>query len=150
MIEKQVEQFRITFDSIRNQIQKRMVGLDDVIDRTVSALFLGGHVLLEGVPGLGKTLLVKSLSETLDLNFSRIQFTPDLMPADIIGTNLIMEDSQGRKAFVTDVSYLGSFCRIEMKVESGEVIAAQAPPGTSYTTGQAVCFTWNREDEIHL
>jgi len=58
--------------------------------------------------------------------------------------------SQGRKAFVTDVSYLGSFCRIEMKVESGEVIAAQAPPGTSYTTGQAVCFTWNREDEIHL
>jgi MoxR-like ATPase len=99
MIEKQVEQFRITYDSIRNQIQKRMVGLDDVIDRTVSALFLGGHVLLEGVPGLGKTLLVKSLSETLDLNFSRIQFTPDLMPADIIGTNLIMEDSQGRKAF---------------------------------------------------
>ena len=58
--------------------------------------------------------------------------------------------SQGRKAFVTGVTYLGSFCRIEMKLESGEILAAQAPPGTSYTTGQAVCFTWNREDEIHL
>src|SRR5436190_4261072 len=58
--------------------------------------------------------------------------------------------SQGRKAFVTDVSYLGSFCRIEMKLESGEILAAQAPPGISYTTGQSVCFTWNREDEIHL
>ena len=58
--------------------------------------------------------------------------------------------SQGRKAFVTGVTYLGSFCRIEMKLETGEVIAALAPPGTSYTTGQAVCFTWNREDEIHL
>jgi len=58
--------------------------------------------------------------------------------------------SQGRNASVTNVSYLGSFCRIEMKLETGEVIAALAPPGTSYTTGQAVCFTWNREDEIHL
>jgi len=58
--------------------------------------------------------------------------------------------SQGRKASVTDVSYLGSFCRIEMKLESGEILAAQAPPDTSYTTGQVVCFTWNREDEIHL
>jgi len=58
--------------------------------------------------------------------------------------------TQGRKAFVTGVTYLGSFCRIEMKLESGEILAAQAPPGTSYTTGQAVCFTWNREDEIHL
>jgi ABC-type Fe3+/spermidine/putrescine transport system ATPase subunit len=57
---------------------------------------------------------------------------------------------QGRKAFVTSVSYLGSFCRVEMKLEGGEIIAAQVPPGTSYTTGQAVCFTWNREDEIHL
>jgi len=58
--------------------------------------------------------------------------------------------SQGRNASVTNVSYLGSFCRIEMKLETGEVIAALAPPGTAYTTGQAVCFTWNREDEIHL
>ena len=58
--------------------------------------------------------------------------------------------TQGRKAFVTGVTYLGSFCRVEMKLESGEILAAQAPPGTSCTPGQAVCFTWNREDEIHL
>jgi len=95
MIEQKADQFRNTYDAIRHQIQKRMVGLDDVIERTVNALFLGGHVLLEGVPGLGKTLLVKSLAESLDLTFSRIQFTPDLMPADIIGTNLIVEDSSG-------------------------------------------------------
>jgi len=99
MIEQKADQFRNTYDAIRHQIQKRMVGLDDVIERTVNALFLGGHVLLEGVPGLGKTLLVKSLAESLDLTFSRIQFTPDLMPADIIGTNLIVEDSSGHKRF---------------------------------------------------
>ena len=100
MIEEKTEQFRQTYAAIRNQIQKRIVGMDEVIDRAIDALFLGGHVLLEGVPGLGKTLLVKSLSEGLDLSFSRIQFTPDLMPADILGTNLIMEDSQGRKASI--------------------------------------------------
>ena len=75
-----------------------MVGMDDVIDRVLSALFLGGHVLLEGVPGLGKTLLVRTLAESLNLNFSRIQFTPDLMPADILGTTLIVE-SEGHKSF---------------------------------------------------
>jgi MoxR-like ATPase len=99
MIEQKAEQFRNTYDQIREQIKKRMVGLDEVIDRAIDALFLGGHVLLEGVPGLGKTLLVKSLAESLELTFSRIQFTPDLMPADILGTNLIVEDSLGRKAF---------------------------------------------------
>lgn len=98
-IEEKAEQFRTTFSGIKNQIQKRMVGLDDVIDNVLSALFIGGHVLLEGVPGLGKTLLVKSLAETLDLRFSRIQFTPDLMPADILGTNIILEAVPGRKSF---------------------------------------------------
>src|SRR5258708_36214267 len=63
------------------------------------ALFSGGHVLLEGVPGLGKTLLVRTLSDVLDLSFSRIQFTPDLMPADILGTNLVMETTGGRREF---------------------------------------------------
>ncbi len=99
MIEEKAEQFRDLYDAIRLQIQKRMVGLDETMDRTISALFLGGHVLLEGVPGLGKTLLVKSLSESVDLSFSRIQFTPDLMPADIIGTNMIMQSAEGHKGF---------------------------------------------------
>src|SRR5688500_7065765 len=98
-IEEKAEQFRGTYDSIRQQVQKRMVGLDDVIDRVLAALFLGGHVLLEGVPGLGKTLLVRSLAESVDLTFSRIQFTPDLMPADIIGTNMIVQDAEGHRAF---------------------------------------------------
>lgn len=73
--------------------------MDEVVDGTIDALFLGGHVLLEGVPGLGKTLLVRTLAESLDLAFSRIQFTPDLMPADILGTNIIVESAPGQKSF---------------------------------------------------
>jgi len=69
------------------------------VDGTLTAIFAGGHVLLEGVPGLGKTLLVRTLSEVLDLSFNRIQFTPDLMPADILGTNLVMETPDGRREF---------------------------------------------------
>jgi len=99
MIEEKALQFRQTFDAIKTEIQKRIVGLDSVVEPVISALFLGGHVLLEGVPGLGKTLLVKSLAESLDLTFSRIQFTPDLMPADILGTNIIEERGAGQKAF---------------------------------------------------
>ena len=99
VIEERAEQFRKTYDAIRHQIQKRMVGLDEVMDRAIGALFLGGHVLLEGVPGLGKTLLVRSLAESVDLNYSRIQFTPDLMPADIIGTNILLQSAEGQKAF---------------------------------------------------
>jgi MoxR-like ATPase len=98
-IEEKAEQFRATFNGIKSQIHKRIVGLDDAIDNVLSALFLGGHVLLEGVPGLGKTLLVKSLAEAVNLHFSRIQFTPDLMPADILGTNIILEPSPGQKSF---------------------------------------------------
>jgi MoxR-like ATPase len=99
MIEEKTEQFRAAYESIRAQVRKRMVGLDETIDRAISALFLGGHVLLEGVPGLGKTLLVRSLAESVDLTFSRIQFTPDLMPADIIGTNMILQNPEGEKGF---------------------------------------------------
>jgi MoxR-like ATPase len=99
MIEEKAQQFCDTFQAIRREIQKRIVALDEIVEHVIGSLFLGGHVLLEGVPGLGKTLLVKSLAETLDLNFSRIQFTPDLMPADILGTNIIVETSPGQKSF---------------------------------------------------
>src|SRR5210317_970609 len=76
---KQAEQFRTTFDKIKTEVGRMMVGQEDVIDGVLTALMAGGHVLLEGVPGLGKTILVRSLGEALDLKFSRIQFTPDMM-----------------------------------------------------------------------
>lgn len=91
--------FRDRFGQIADEIGKVIVGHRDAIREVLLCLFCGGHVLLEGVPGLGKTLLVKTLSRCLNLHFSRIQFTPDLMPADIIGTTVVMEDSQGRKHF---------------------------------------------------
>jgi MoxR-like ATPase len=91
--------FRERFQRIANEVGKVIVGHQEVIQEVLLSLFCGGHVLLEGVPGLGKTLLVKTLSRCLDLRYSRIQFTPDLMPADIIGTTVVVEDSQGRKHF---------------------------------------------------
>ncbi|MEY4385521.1 MAG: hypothetical protein RLY20_804 [Verrucomicrobiota bacterium] len=97
--EAQIAQFRQTFTALRNEIGKVLVGQDAIVDSTLIALFGGGHVLLEGVPGLGKTLLVRTLGEVLDLSFNRIQFTPDLMPADILGTNLVMEAPGGRREF---------------------------------------------------
>jgi MoxR-like ATPase len=97
--EQRVEAFVQAFRSLRAEMQKVIVGHDDVVNHVLVGLFAGGHVLLEGVPGLGKTLLIKTLSECLDLTFSRIQFTPDLMPGDIIGTNIIVEDAEARKHF---------------------------------------------------
>jgi len=98
--EQQIASFRENFDNLRAEIGKVIVGHQDVVDGTLIAIFAGGHVLLEGVPGLGKTLLVRTLSEVLDLSFNRIQFTPDLMPADILGTNIVMETPDGRREFV--------------------------------------------------
>ncbi|MGH8705618.1 MAG: AAA family ATPase [Burkholderiales bacterium] len=91
--------FRKTFETLRAEIRRVIVGHETLIDHVLIALFSNGHVLLEGVPGLGKTLLVKTLSAALDLGYSRIQFTPDLMPADIIGTNVILQDADGRRFF---------------------------------------------------
>ncbi len=94
------ELVRGTFRMLQNEIARAVVGQRRVVDETLVALFAGGHVLLEGVPGLGKTLLVRSLSEALQLEFSRIQFTPDLMPADITGTNIVARDeATGNRAF---------------------------------------------------
>ena len=96
---KAAEDFRQDFQHLHDEISKVIVGGEGIIDGVLTCLFAGGHCLLEGVPGLGKTLLVRTLSEALSLNFSRIQFTPDLMPADIIGTNIIAEDDAGHREF---------------------------------------------------
>ncbi len=99
-VEQLCHEFRVMFQSLRDQVGKVIVGHAEIVDDTLIALFAGGHVLLEGVPGLGKTLLVRTLADALSLEFRRIQFTPDLMPADIIGTNMVMEDqSTGRRQF---------------------------------------------------
>jgi MoxR-like ATPase len=95
----QLEEFRNDFTKLRNEISKVIVGQEEILDDTLIALIAGGHVLLEGVPGLGKTLTVRTLADALHLQFHRIQFTPDLMPADLIGTNIITENDEGRKQF---------------------------------------------------
>lgn len=97
--EEQIQVFREAHTRLRDEIGKVIVGHEEIVDSTLTALFAGGHILLEGVPGLGKTLLVRTLGEALDMPFNRIQFTPDLMPADILGTNIVMETSDGRREF---------------------------------------------------
>src|SRR5688500_1349592 len=91
MLQSEAQQFRDEMSQIRAEVGRAIIGQKRVVEATLTALFCGGNVLLEGVPGLGKTELVKALSRTLDLEFRRIQFTPDLMPADIIGTNVMSE-----------------------------------------------------------
>ena len=98
-IETKLRAFPATFRRIADEMGKLIVGQREVIEGVLAAFFSGGHVLLEGVPGLGKTMLVRTLGEAVNLQFQRVQFTPDLMPADIIGTNLIAEDADGRKSF---------------------------------------------------
>jgi MoxR-like ATPase len=99
-VQQQCRDFRKMFDSLRREIGKVIVGYETIVEDVLICLFCGGHVLLEGVPGLGKTLLVRTLSDAFSLEFRRIQFTPDLMPADIIGTNIVMEDAAtGKRQF---------------------------------------------------
>jgi MoxR-like ATPase len=98
-IESRIAAFRDAYSRLRAEIGKVIVGHDAIVEGTLIALFGGGHVLLEGVPGLGKTLLVRTLGQVLDLSFSRIQFTPDLMPSDIVGTNLVVDTPEGRREF---------------------------------------------------
>ncbi|HQU46946.1 MAG TPA: MoxR family ATPase [Pirellulales bacterium] len=98
-MERRAEEFVGRYRAVREQIGRVIVGHDEIVHGVLTCLFVGGHCLLEGVPGLGKTLLVRSLAEALSLKFSRIQFTPDLMPADILGTNMVMEAPGGRRVF---------------------------------------------------
>lgn len=96
---QRAEQFRQAYARVQAEIGKVIVGHSEIVHGVLTCLFVGGHALLEGVPGLGKTLLVRTLSQVLDLHFNRIQFTPDLMPSDIIGTNIINEDPDGKRVF---------------------------------------------------
>ncbi len=98
-VRQEVKAFQRDVGALFEEIGKVIVGNRDVIEGTVTCLLAGGHALLEGVPGLGKTMLVRTLSEALSLNFSRVQFTPDLMPADILGTTVISESDRGGKLF---------------------------------------------------
>jgi len=98
-MEKRARQFVDRYTAVREQIGRVIVGHEEIVHGVLTCLFVGGHCLLEGVPGLGKTLLVRTLAKTLDLDFSRIQFTPDLMPADILGTNMVLETPEGRRFF---------------------------------------------------
>ena len=98
-VAESIEQFRERFVNITREVGRRIVGHDEVVSFTVTSLLAGGHVLLEGIPGVGKTSLVHTLADVMHLTFSRIQFTPDLMPADIVGTNIIQEHTQGGTFF---------------------------------------------------
>ncbi len=98
-MQQRAEQFRTAYGRVQAEIGKVIVGHTDIVHGVLTCLFVGGHTLLEGVPGLGKTLLVRTLSQVLDLSFNRIQFTPDLMPSDIIGTNIITEAPDGKRHF---------------------------------------------------
>jgi MoxR-like ATPase len=98
-VAQSIDQFRERFTRIIQQIGRRIVGHEEVVHGTVTSLLAGGHVLLEGIPGVGKTSLVHTLADVLHLKFSRIQFTPDLMPADIVGTNIVQEHSHGGTFF---------------------------------------------------
>ena len=99
VVQEDLEQFISTFGRLRSELQRVMVGQGELIEHVLTAFVIGEHVLLEGVPGLGKTLLVKTLSDVADISFGRIQFTPDLMPADIVGTNMLAEGDDGKRSF---------------------------------------------------
>lgn len=99
-LEDKIKEFSQNYSSFKSEIAKVIVGMDEVVDQVLSSLFAGGHVLLEGVPGLGKTLLVKSIATALGLSFKRIQFTPDLMPSDITGTEVLSLNEVGQRDFI--------------------------------------------------
>ena len=98
-LEERLSRFRSSYSAVRDEIARVMVGQADVVEGVLGAILSGGHVLLEGVPGLGKTLLVRTVAEAMDLRFNRIQFTPDLMPSDILGTHMVNEGTDGRRQF---------------------------------------------------
>ncbi|MBI1387511.1 MAG: AAA domain-containing protein [bacterium] len=146
-IEERTDQFRESFQRLKDEIGKIIVGSQEIVEGSLICLFAGGHALLEGVPGLGKTLLVRTLSQALDLKFSRVQFTPDLMPADIVGTNVIDMASDGSRAFrfergpiFANVVLADEINRATPKTQSALLEAMQehrvTAGGTTYTLDQ--------------
>ncbi len=130
---------------LRRQIHRRIVGHVELVDGILACLLTSGHVLLEGVPGLGKTLLVKTLSDALHLEFARIQFTPDLMPADIIGTQIVMQDESGRRHFqfqpgpvFTQILLADEINRATPKTQSALLEAMEERKVTVGRTGHAL------------
>ena len=97
--QQQAEEFRKRYNQVKDEVGKVIVGHDDIVHGVLTCMMIGGHCLLEGAPGLGKTLLVSTLSKVLSLDSNRIQFTPDLMPADILGTNMVAESPDGKRSF---------------------------------------------------
>ncbi len=98
-LRQKAEKFRERYAAVREQIGRVIVGHEEIVQGVLTAILVGGHCLLEVAPGVGKTMLVRTLADALDLDFNRIQFTPDLMPADILGTNMIVEDPDGKRQF---------------------------------------------------
>lgn len=98
-LETRLADFRKRFLQLQSEVEKAVIGQEEIIEKTLMAIVAGGHVLLEGVPGLGKTLLVRTLAGAMKLTFQRIQFTPDLMPADLIGTKILVDDGHGHSQF---------------------------------------------------
>jgi len=99
MTKDSIEQLLSKLAPLKKEISKNVVGQHEVIEQLIVGLIAGGHVLLEGVPGLAKTLMIKTLSQVLSIDYNRIQFTPDLMPSDILGTEILQVDDQGNRAF---------------------------------------------------
>ena len=98
-VEARVKEFGASFEKMRGELAKVIVGQNEIVENVLVAMLAGGHVLLEGLPGLGKTKLIKTIADTFELAFSRIQCTPDLMPADILGTTILSEDAHGKRGF---------------------------------------------------
>jgi MoxR-like ATPase len=115
--------------TLLGEIEKRIVGQRSVVDSLLVALFARGHTLFVGVPGLAKTLLISTVAEALDLTFNRIQFTPDLMPSDIVGTNLITEDDQGRRRFQFEAGPI--FASLVLADEINIVLASPGTPSSN-------------------
>ena len=146
-MERRAREFVDRYAAIGEQISRVIVGYDEIVHGVLTCLFVGGHCLLEGVPGLGKTLLVRTLAKALDLDFARIQFTPDLMPADILGTNMVLETPDGRRAFefqrgpiFTQICLADEINRATPKTQSAMLETMQegtvTTSGTRYTLKQ--------------